>query len=197
LSITDVSQAKEVESLIQIIVKTYGKIDYAFNNAGILGDIAETTDCTEENWNNVIDTNLKSAWLCMKYEIAQMKQQKKGVIVNASSVYGLTGSRRGLPAYVATKHGIIGLTKSAALENALTGIRINAVCPGAINTPFRATINGDKSEESKPEERYPMGRIGVSKEVAETVLWLCSDTASFITGSTIVIDGGLTGEKII
>jgi len=188
----DVSRAKEVELLIQQIVETYGRLDYAHNNAGIAGKIAKTADCNEENWDNVINTNLKSVWLCMKYEIRQMSQQRRGVVINTSSVYGLTGCQRGLPAYAASKHGIIGLTKTAALEYAEIGIRVNAVCPGAIDTPFRKQLGEDCEGELRSNERYPIGRIGTPKEVADTVVWLCSEAASFITGDVIVVDGGLT-----
>jgi len=192
----DVSRADQVERLIRQTVEAYGSLDYAHNNAGIPGEIAKTADCSEENWNNVINNNLKSVWLCLKYEIRQMIQQGKGVIVNTSSVYGLTGCERGLPAYAASKHGIIGLTKTAALEYAQTGIRVNAVCPGAINTPFRRQLGEQHESELKSAERYPVGRIGKPEEVAGTVVWLCSDAASFITGSIIVIDGGLTAQRI-
>jgi len=137
----DVSVASQVEGMIQRAVRTYGSLDYAHNNAGIAGDIDKTADCSEENWDNVMRTNLKSIWICMKYEILQMVKQRFGVIVNTSSVYGLVGCERGMPAYVASKHGIIGLTKTAALEYAKSGIRINTICPGAVNTPFRKRLN--------------------------------------------------------
>lgn len=193
----DVRRVKDVESLIQHVVKAYGRLDCAHNNAGIAGEIAKTAECTEENWDNVINTNLKSVWLCMKYEILQMSHQQRGVIVNTSSVYGLTGCQRWLPAYAASKHAIVGLTKTAALEYAETGIRVNAVCPGAVDTPFRKQL-GEKHEEAlKSGQRYPIGRIGSAKEAADTVVWLCSDAASLITGSTIVVDGGLTAQQIM
>jgi len=190
----DVSQTKEVKMLIQQIIKKYGRLDCAHNNAGIEGDIAKTNECSEENWDKVINTNLKSIWLCMKYEIPEMVRQNYGVIVNTSSVYGLVGSERGLPAYVASKHGIIGLTKTAALEYAKSGIRINAVCAGAVDTPFRDRLVNKTQGQYEDSERYPIGRIAEPREVAESVTWLCSDAASFITGSTIVIDGGLTAR---
>jgi NAD(P)-dependent dehydrogenase (short-subunit alcohol dehydrogenase family) len=194
----DVSQDREVRSLIQQVVKTYGRLDYAYNNVGIPGAKAKTADCREKNWDKVINTNLKSIWLCMKYEILHMRKQNFGVIVNGSSVYGLTGSDRQIPAYVASKHGIIGLTKTAALEYAQNGIRINAVCPGAVDTPFRRQLLGKKQRsEKETKQRYPLGRIGKPEEVAETVVWLCSDASSFITGSVIVIDGGLTAQMIV
>jgi len=190
----DVSQAKDVESLIQHIIKTYGRLDCAHNNAGIEGDVAKTNECSEENWDKVINTNLKSVWLCMKYEIPEMVRQRYGIIVNTSSVYGMVGSERGMPAYVASKHGIIGLTKTAALEYADSGIRINAVCAGAVDTPFRDRLVIKTKGGYDDSERYPIGRIAEPREIANTVTWLCSDEASFITGSTIVIDGGLTAR---
>ena len=191
----NVSKALDVERLIQQIVKTYGRLDCAHNNVGIEGEIAKTADCSEENWDNVIQTNLKSIWLCMKYEINQMSKQYNGVIVNTSSVYGMVGCERGMPAYVASKHGIIGLTKTAALEYADLGIRVNAICPGDINTPFRQRLVGnDCKEELNSCPRYPIGRIGKAEEVAGAVVWLCSDEATYVTGSLIVIDGGLTAK---
>ena len=191
----NVSKALDVERLIQQIVKTYGRLDCAHNNVGIEGEIAKTVECSEENWDNVIQTNLKSIWLCMKYEINQMSKQYNGVIVNTSSVYGMVGCERGMPAYVASKHGIIGLTKTAALEYAVSGIRVNAVCPGAIDTPFRQRLVGNNcKEEFNSCTRYPIGRIGKVEEVAGAVVWLCSNEASYITGSVIVIDGGLTAR---
>jgi len=136
-------------------------------------------------------TNLKSIWICMKYEILQMVKQRFGVIVNTSSVYGLVGCERGMPAYVASKHGIIGLTKTAALEYAKSGIRINTICPGAVNTPFRKRLN---SKSSNKLGEYPLGRAAEPQEIAKAVVWLSSDEASFMTGSTLVIDGGKTAR---
>ncbi len=191
----NVSVAAEVEWLIQQIINIYGRLDCAHNNAGIEGETAKVTDCSEENWDNVIQTNLKSIWLCMKYEILQMSKQHSGVIVNTSSVYGIVGCERGMPAYVASKHGIIGLTKTAALEYAGLGIRVNAICPGAIDTPFRERLIGSNyTGELNSGPRYPIGRIGKADEVAGAVVWLCSDQASYVTGSLIVIDGGLTAK---
>jgi len=187
----DVSVASQVEGMIQRAVRTYGSLDYAHNNAGIAGDIDKTADCSEENWDNVMRTNLKSIWICMKYEILQMVKQRFGVIVNTSSVYGLVGCERGMPAYVASKHGIIGLTKTAALEYAKSGIRINTICPGAVNTPFRKRLN---SKSSNKLGEYPLGRAAEPQEIAKAVVWLSSDEASFMTGSTLVIDGGKTAR---
>jgi len=188
----DVSSGAVVKGVIEEIVGMYGRLDFAHNNAGIEGEIAKTADCSEENWDRVIATNLKGVWLCMKHEIIQMLAQGGGVIVNTSSVYGLVGCERGMPAYSASKHAIVGLTKTAALEYAKSGIRINTVCPGAVKTPFRDRLVGKLSGTCNDGDRYPLGRIAEPKEVADAVVWLCSSEASFITGSSIVIDGGLS-----
>ena len=189
----DVSKAAEVESLIEKIVKVHGRLDCAFNNAGIIGDLALTTECTEENWDRVLGVNLKGVWLCMKYEVPQMLKQAGGAIVNASSIMGLVGSGNGAPAYIASKHGVTGLTKAAALEYAQNKIRINAVCPGFIRTPMVELLTGGSSEAEKGIiAREPVGRLGTPEEVAEIVVWLCSDAASFVTGHALSVDGGYT-----
>ncbi|MFC1919823.1 SDR family oxidoreductase [Chloroflexota bacterium] len=187
----DVSVAKEVEALITSVIGNFGSLDYAHNNAGILGDNAQTAECTEENWDRTLNTNLKSVWLCMKHEIQIMINQGCGAIVNTASTAGLVGEA-GMPAYTASKHGVVGLTKAAALEYAKEGIRINAVCPGATRTPMIENIlQGDPEIEAFVASRSPFGRIGSPEEVAEAVVWLCSDAASFVTGHTLVVDGGL------
>ena len=187
------SKAAEVESLIEKIVKVHGRLDCAFNNAGIIGDLALTTECTEENWDRVLGVNLKGVWLCMKYEVPQMLKQAGGAIVNASSIMGLVGSGNGAPAYIASKHGVTGLTKAAALEYAQNKIRINAVCPGFIRTPMVELLTGGSSEAEKGIiAREPVGRLGTPEEVAEIVVWLCSDAASFVTGHALSVDGGYT-----
>lgn len=191
---TDVSKAKEVEALIQSCIQTYGRLDYAFNNAGIEGSIAPTADCTEENWDRVIAINLKGQWLCMKYEIPQMLKQGRGAIVNMASVAGLVAVQ-GLPAYCASKGGIIQLTRAAALEYAKAGIRINVVCPGLIETPLaERVINFIPEYGAQVIAGHPIGRMGVPKEVAEAVIWLCSDAASFVTGHALAIDGGYVAQ---
>jgi NAD(P)-dependent dehydrogenase (short-subunit alcohol dehydrogenase family) len=188
----DVTSSIDVRNLVEETVTIYGRLDFAHNNAGIEGDLAKTADCSEENWEKVIATNLKSIWLCLKYEIPQMVSEARGVIVNTSSVYGLIGCERGMPAYAASKHGIIGLTKTAALEYAASGIRVNVVCPGAVKTAFRERLVAKSGDGYNGPERYPLGRIAEPAEVAHAVIWLCSDEASFITGSAIVVDGGLS-----
>ena len=190
----DVSNAIEVEALINKAIETYGRLDYAHNNAGIPGIVAPTTECTEENWDRVININLKGVWLCMKYEIPQMLKQGGGAIVNTASVLGLVGEED-MPAYVASKHGVVGLTKAAALEYATAGIRVNAVCPGVIRTPgAERLIAEDPQWEGLRLAEHPIGRLGTPLEVAEAAVWLCSDAASFVTGLVMAVDGGYTAR---
>ncbi len=191
----DISKVAETEGLINTIDKAYSRLDCAFNNAGIMGEIGLTTDCTEENWDRVISINLKGVWLCMKYEIPQMLKQGSGAIVNASSILGLVGSPNGVPAYTASKHGVAGLTKAAALEYAQMDIRINAVCPGFIRTPMVQGLTGGSTEaEAGIISREPVGRLGEPEEVAEVVVWLCSEAASFVTGHAMAVDGCYTAQ---
>lgn len=193
---TDVSKAAEVEALIQKAVEKFGRLDVAFNNAGVEGVWAPIVKQSEEDWDRTIDINLKGVWLCLKYEIRQMlKQGGGGAIVNMASIIGLVGSA-GVAAYSASKHGVIGLTKTAALENAKSGIRINAVCPGFIETPM-----ADRSLRAPAARKYvvschPIGRLGKPMEIAEAVVWMCSDRASLMTGQSLVLDGGfLAGQN--
>lgn len=186
----DVSKSQDVKALVEKTIAAYGRLDYAFNNAGIEGTAAKTSDCTEENWDRTIGVNLKGVWLCMKYEIPEMLKTGKAAIVNCASIAGLVGFPN-LAAYVATKHGIIGLTKTASLEYAKSGIRVNAVCPGVIKTPMIDRFTGKQKEvEQQFVNMEPIGRLGEPEEVAEAVAWLCSDSASFITGDAIAVDGG-------
>jgi NAD(P)-dependent dehydrogenase (short-subunit alcohol dehydrogenase family) len=186
----DVSVTGQVEAMINKTVETFGRLDCAFNNAGIEGEMGDTTTCTEENFDRVIAIDLKAVWLCMRYEILQMLKQGGGRIVNTASIAGLLGFN-GIPAYVAAKHGVVGLTKTAALEYAQKNIRVNCVCPGVINTPMvqRAIDKGGFSE-AEVIAGEPIGRLGKPEEIAEGVCWLLSDAASFVTGHPLVIDGG-------
>ena len=190
----DVSKASDVETLIMKSIDHFGKIDCAFNNAGIEGIPALTADCSEENWDKTIATNLKGVWLCMKYEIREMLKRGGGAIVNTSSVAGLVGFAT-IPAYTASKHGIIGLTQSAALEYAKNSIRVNVVCPGVIATAMidRFT-HGDEKSAGQLAAGEPVGRMGKPEEVGKAVLWLCSGDASFVTGTTLAVDGGWVAQ---
>ncbi len=186
----DVSKAYEVDALIQKAVEKFGRLDVAFNNAGIEGVWAPIIRQSEEDWDRTIAINLKGVWLCLKYEIRQMlKQGGGGAIVNMASVTGLVGSA-GAAAYSASKHGVIGLTKSAALETAKSGIRINAVCPAVIETPMAKRLFGAPQVHKSVLSSHPIGRFGRPEEIAEAVVWMCSDRASFITGQSLVLDGG-------
>jgi len=187
----DVSRTAEVEAMIEKTIRVYGRLDYAHNHVGILGVTGPTADCTEENWDRTININLKGTWLCMKHEIPQMLKQGGGAIVNTSSEAGLVGGP-GSPAYTASKHGVVGLTKAAALEYAKAGIRINTVCPGVIRTSAFEEYSAALPQLAQTVlAMNPMGRLGEPEEVAEAVVWLCSDAASYITGHALVIDGGL------
>jgi NAD(P)-dependent dehydrogenase (short-subunit alcohol dehydrogenase family) len=188
----DVSRASDVEALVNNTVKTYGRLDCAFNNAGVGGQHPSIIECTEEEYDRWMDVNLKGVWLCMKYEIIYMVKHGGGVIVNMASMGGLIGTPN-VSAYNASKHGVIGLTKSIALEYAREGIRVNAVCPGLIRIQSPETsLSADPGFMADAMEKTPMGRFGTTLEVAEAVVWLCSDSASFITGHAMVMDGGYT-----
>ncbi len=190
----DVSKADQVEAMIAETIATYGQLDYAFNNAGIEGEQAPTGESTQENWDRVIGINLTGTWLCMKYEIQKMLEQGGGAIVNMSSVAGVIGYAN-IPAYTASKHGVIGLTKAAALEYATQGIRVNAVCPGVIYTEMIERFTGGNEEaEKQMAASAPMKRMGEPQEIAAAVIWLCSDAASFVTGHSMIIDGGMVIE---
>ena len=185
----DASRESDVESAVRAAVGAYGALDCAFNNAGFVGSDAKIAEYLESEWDRLMDVNLKGVWLCMKHQIRQMLAQGGGAIVNNSSALGLVGGGGG--AYAASKHAVVGLTKTAALEYARDGIRINAVCPGPTATPPLLRLLGDDPERRRRSaERIPMGRLGQPSEIAEAVLWLCSDAASFVTGSAFSVDGG-------
>ena len=191
----DVSRNANVEAMVRKVVEVYGRIDCAHNNAGIEGEItARVHQYSEDTWDRLMDINLKGVWLCMKYEITEMLRQGGGAIVNTASVAGLVGSRM-LSAYTASKHGVVGLTRVAALEYAQDGIRVNAVCPGIIDTPMvQRLITGMEGYESRIPSRQPVGRLGTPQEVAEAVVWLSSDAASFVTGHAMTVDGAVTAQ---
>jgi NAD(P)-dependent dehydrogenase (short-subunit alcohol dehydrogenase family) len=183
----DVSVASEVKAAVEKVVETFGRLDCGFNNAGIDSAMAKTADCTEEDWDRVIAVNLKGVWLCMKYEIPQMLKQGSGTIVNTASIGGMRGLG-GMSNYCASKGGIILLTQTAALEYAKSGIRINAVLPGGINTPMSKRLV--KQPMMSETRGNAMKRWGRPQEVGEAVVWLCSDAASFVTGHTMAVDAG-------
>jgi NAD(P)-dependent dehydrogenase (short-subunit alcohol dehydrogenase family) len=190
----DVSFPKQVEMIVNQTVATYGRIDGAFNNAGIEGKMGDTVETTEETFDRIISINLKGVWLCLKYEIPQMLKQGGGTIVNTASGAGLVGVAR-LCAYNASKHGVVGLTKTAALEYAQRNIRVNCVCPGLINTPMVARmIDSGGMNEQEFVAAEPVGRMGKPEEIGEGVAWLLSDAASFVTGHSMSIDGGFVAQ---
>ncbi len=202
----NVVKASEVERLIAEIQKLYGRLDYAHNNAGVEGRKAALNEQTEEDWDHTINVNLKSVWLCMKYEIQAMRAAGAGAIVNTGSVASQVGLRNYAP-YAASKHGVIGLTKTAAIENVKHNIRVNAVCPGLIDTEMIVrSITGDPDKsgfltklkvrvgQSILASKQPSGRMGLAVEVAEAVIWLCSEQASYVNGHALAVDGGFLAK---
>ena len=190
----DMANASDIEAMVQKVIATYGRLDCAHNNAGIEGATGRTADYSEAEWDRVIRINLTAVWLCMKYEIPQMLKQGGGAIVNTASDAGLLGVPQ-MPAYVASKHGVVGLTKTAALEYAKSGIRVNAVCPGVIHTPMVERITGQRpGRAERMTAAEPVGRMGKPEEIAAAVVWLCSDAASFVTGLPMAVDGGIAAQ---
>src|SRR5437588_4227996 len=190
----DVSDDGQVASLIERTVSSFGRLDAAFNNAGVMQRRADTADLSLDEWDRVLAINLRGVFLCMKYELRQMLQQGSGTIVNCSSIGGVIGNP-GLAAYAAAKHGVLGLTRSAALEYAARGIRINAVCPGTIKTPMvHSMIGGDSKVLAEMVKGEPIGRLGEPEEIAAVVLWLSSPGASFVIGHPLLVDGGYTAR---
>ena len=187
----DVADDAQVEAMVKQTVATFGRLDAAFNNAGVQNVLAETADTTRQDYDRVMGINLRGVWSCMKFELQQMRKQKSGSVVNCSSLGGLVGgAERGI--YHGAKHGVIGFTKSAALEYGTRGIRVNAVCPGLIWTPMadQMVAAGQGEALKGMEKSIPMGRVGRPEEIATAVLWLCSEAASYVTGQSISVDGG-------
>ena len=191
----DVTDKVQVAAMVDRTVGTYGRLDAAFNNAGVNSDSAPLLDTSDEEFERVIDINLRGVWNCMKAELRQMTAQGAGVIVNCSSIGGMVGSKR-RSAYSASKHAVIGLTRSAALDYATSGIRINAVCPGIINTPMAAEVtkNYDPEIVKAMVAREPIARFGEPEEIDAAVVWLCSPAASFMIGHAMAVDGGVLAQ---
>jgi NAD(P)-dependent dehydrogenase (short-subunit alcohol dehydrogenase family) len=190
----NVAEEADVAAMIEQTVSTFGRLDAAYNNAGVQSPAVETADASGEEFERVNAINLRGVWNCMKYELRQMREQGSGAIVNCSSIGGLIGLP-GRAIYHASKHGVIGLTKSAALEYASRGIRINAVCPGTIETPMIADMIAKESLTMEDFQRdQPMGRLGRPEEIAAAVVWLCSPFASFVIGHALAVDGGYTAR---
>jgi NAD(P)-dependent dehydrogenase (short-subunit alcohol dehydrogenase family) len=189
----DVSRATDCEALVAVTVQHWGRLDGAHNNAGISGQIVSVAEDTEENWDRTLAVDLKGVWLCMKYQILQMLKQGGGSIVNTASTAGLLGAVR-MAAYAAAKHGVVGLTKTAALEYARANIRVNAVCPGVIGTPPILQWMEDPKRKDALLGQEPIGRAGKPEEIGNAVAWLFSDSSSFVTGAAFPVDGGLTAQ---
>src|SRR5438552_15337947 len=187
----DVSDDNQVEAMVKKTVSTFGRLDAAYNNAGVQNILAETADAPREDFDRVMAINLGGVWSCMKFELRQMRKQGSGAVVNCSSLGGLVGGA-GRGTYHAAKHGVLGFTKSAALEYAAKGIRINAICPGLIWTPMsdQMVASGQGEALNALLKSVPMGRYGRAEEIADAVLWLCSQAASYVTGQSISVDGG-------
>ena len=191
---TDVTNEDDVTSLVEKTVKEYGRLDYAFNNAGIEEMMTPLLDQTSDVFDRIMNVNVKGVWLCMKYEIPQMIKSGGGAIVNMSSIAGVIGFPH-IPIYSASKHAVLGLTKSAALEYSKSGIRINAVAPGAVETDMAKRVVGENKQFLETvKSMHPIGRIGNPEEIANAVAWLLSDKASFVLGHTLLIDGGMVSR---
>lgn len=188
----DVADEAQVAAMVEQVVSTFGGLDAAFNNAGVQSPVAEMADAGSDEYDRVMDINLRGVWNCMKYELRRMRAQGRGAVVNNSSIGGLIGIA-GRGTYHASKHGVLGLTKSAALEYASRGIRVNAVCPGTIETPMVTEMLAKEPDAMKEIMRdVPIGRLGRAEEIASAVLWLCSPGSSFVIGHALIVDGGYT-----
>lgn len=188
----DVSQSLQVEAMVAAVADRYGRLDCAFNNAGIEIEHLPLAESDEATFDRVMSVNVKGVWLCMKHEIRQMLKQGGGAIVNTASVAGLVGAP-GMPIYAASKHAVVGMTKTASAEYGKAGIRVNSVCPGIIRTPMlERALEREPRREKNILKAHPIGRLGEAEEIANAAVWLCSDAASFVTGHQMAVDGGLT-----
>jgi NAD(P)-dependent dehydrogenase (short-subunit alcohol dehydrogenase family) len=188
----DVTDDAQVEAMVERAVSAFGRLDAAFNNAGVMAKIAPTAESTRDEWDRVIGVNLRGVWSCMKHELRQMERQGGGAIVNNASVGAITGNP-GIGSYIASNHGVVGLTRTAALEYVKRGIRVNAVNPGLIDTQIaRDVVSGDERAYAEIAKNVPIGRAGRPEEVASAVLWLCSPGANYVIGHALTVDGGMT-----
>ena len=189
----DVSKATSVDRFLDAVIERFGRIDVAVNNAGIAHEQCRLADCDDDLWSRILDVNLTGVFLCMKREVRQMQKQGAGTILNIASVAGVLGAPM-LGPYCASKHGVVGLTRTAAVEYGRQGVRVNALCPGYSPTPLVAEMlrAGDEGMESRMTDRIPLKRMAQPEEVVDAILWLCSDQNSFMNGASIVLDGGLT-----
>lgn len=190
----DMSRAESIEACVAAIVQAFGRLDFAFNNAGTAEPASGLVDMEEDDWDRVMNTNLKGVWLCMKYQIPELLKCGGGAIVNNSSVWGVLGSSMGVPAYVASKHGVIGLSKAAALEYGQKGIRVNAICPAWVPTPGNEPVLSNSELNAQITAQHPIGRLGSQGDIANAVLWLCSDESSWYTAQALVVDGGFSAQ---
>lgn len=190
---TDVSDPDDVQNMVDTAVDTYGGLDFAFNNAGVEGESVASSEQSLDNWEQVIDVNLKGVFMGMKAEIPAMLESGGGAIVNTASIAGIVGFPE-LSPYVASKHGVIGLTKTAALEYSGEGVRVNAVCPGVIDTPMVERSSEDSESIDQAIAATPLGRLGAPNEIGDAAVWLCSEESSFVTGEAMVVDGGYTSQ---
>ncbi|WP_250654824.1 glucose 1-dehydrogenase [Alkalimarinus coralli] len=190
----DVSNSSEVKNMVSSVVEQFGRLDIAFNNAGVAEGIANTVDLSEDEFDRVITSNLKSAWLCMKYQIPAMLQTGGGAIVNMASVWGVLGTSMGVPAYVASKHGIIGLSKATALEFGQQGIRVNCISPAWVPTEANSPVLDNPDIYPQILAQHPIGTLGTTSNVADAVKWMCSEEASWYTAQNLILDGGYSAQ---